>query len=227
MNKKILFAMLLTELMFVFVYAATRVGTSNPLLKDLYFWFDLDGEGRVPAIFSALQLAAVGGIWFYLAHKSALRLPRGYLVLFGSVFVFLAVDEWAQIHEQVRHFWRILKSGTAPWLYVGVGAWIPVYLLSGAIVAAVSAPFSILLWKRAQGAFKFLVLGGLLFLFGAVLLEISSYRMFRIFTSPLWYAAEVAVEEFFEMAGASLILYGVLKIASHPAHAQNVRAAQG
>jgi hypothetical protein len=54
--------------------------------------------------------------------------------------------------------------------------------------------------------------GAAVYVTGAAVLESIGYKMLSAGSTPSLYRAEVALEEFFEMMGASLILYAVLSL---------------
>jgi len=53
------------------------------------------------------------------------------------------------------------------------------------------------------------------FLLGGVGLEAIGYQFLRSGSTPLLYSAEVALEEFLEMSGASITLYGTILMLLH------------
>src|SRR5262249_1788101 len=56
------------------------------------------------------------------------------------------------------------------------------------------------------------MLGAVIYVLGAAVLESIGYKMLSSGATPMLYRVEVATEEFFEMLGASLILYAVLSM---------------
>ena len=69
------------------------------------------------------------------------------------------------------------------------------------------------MWTYFQPETLMIATGIAVFLFGAVVLEIISYQFLHDGATPLLYLAEVTFEEFLEMSGGSLILYGTIRFA--------------
>lgn len=92
------------------------------------------------------------------------------------------------------------------------GIWIPIYLLVSSVIVAFTYPHFRSIWLQAQREFIIMAFGAVLLLLGVVGLEIISYEFLRVDASVLLYKLEVAIEEFLEMTGASLILYGTLRL---------------
>jgi len=66
--------------------------------------------------------------------------------------------------------------------------------------------------------------GAAIYVTGAAVLESVGYKMLSAGSTLSLYRAEVAVEEFFEMMGASLILYAVLLFCCLPKNNRAWRA---
>lgn len=168
-------------IVFLGVLGVAEVKTGHPLEA-----FNLDHEYTVPATFSALlDLGAAVG-------AEALRRRTGRNVLFGLVvlFAFMALDEYASIHEHLERLTGIdwLKLYTPIFLYAAV-AWVAVLnafrdklfwlcMVGGAAAWSIAQVFELLEWK---GNVK----------------------------QPHYYAMMVP-EELLEMAGSGLFLLGML-----------------
>jgi hypothetical protein len=136
-------------------------------------------------------------------------LSSRFIFFAGIVFIFLSADEAATIHENLT---RIALKLDLRWLlFKGHGAWIPVYLSLGLIFLLVLRHHLLALWKHYRQETLVVIVGGIVFLVGVIGFEILSYSIRSIAsTSSILYQIEVLVEEFFEMSGISIILYGVM-----------------
>jgi hypothetical protein len=137
------------------------------------------------------------------------RLSSGFIFFAGIVFIFLSADEAALIHETLT--WIVLRLDLRWLLFKGHGAWIPVYLFLGLIFLLVLRHHLLALWKHYRQETLIVIVGGIVFLVGVIGFEILSYSIRSIASkSSILYQIEVLVEEFFEMSGISIILYGVM-----------------
>jgi len=208
---RLLFGLIFFELFLVLVFLADSL-LGNPMWI-VHFLFDLDQEFNIPAWFSSIQLFLIGIIFFLIArrtdssgHPSAL-----FLLSVGVVFVFLSADEIGSIHEKLTlvvsniEWWPKFKGGH--------GAWIPLYLGLCLIFFFTTYREFKAMWTYFQPETLIIATGIAVFLFGAVGLEIVSYQFLREGAPPLLYLAEVALEEFLEMSGGSLILCGTMLFA--------------
>lgn len=146
---------------------------------------DLDGEGKPPAAFSALLLAAAGVSCFAVRRVDGDR--RRWPVL-GSFFVFMAVDESLTLHETASRVtgvaWTVLY---APVIAFGGVAW----LLAGGRLRARGARGPVVAWVAGAVAWS-----------AAVVLEElqSGPETGRVAA----YSELATVEESLEMAGNAL-----------------------
>ncbi len=118
-----------------------------------WLW-NLDHEWNIPATLASIQLALVGVIALLTAASGgAGPLPnRLYFAGVGLVFLYLAYDEYALIHEYITHWSR---------LYVGLGAAV---VLATLVMAALSP-------KRRRIWHALLVAGLALSASGGILIE--------------------------------------------------------
>jgi hypothetical protein len=206
------------------------VGFSLLLIAAFFFdrligspiWFferlvNIDGENSFPAWFSSIQLFLIGGFLLLKGWRcDPARGPARWFYLLGAAgFMFLSADEALAIHESVTE--ALLKY---EWLFRfegDHGMWIPIYLAGMALLMALSWRQVLRLWNYERRAFLLMALGAAIFLFGAVGLEIVAYQFLQSASSL--YFVEVAAEEFLEMLGASIILYGSMNLLLEPAPA--------
>ena len=83
-------------------------------------------------------------------------------------------------------------------------------MAGGLILGLVSFKNLLAVWKHSRPEALIFLLGGMIFVAGGIGLEIVSYIFLRSGETPLLYNVEVLVEEFFEMAGVSVMLLGTL-----------------
>ncbi len=208
---RLLFGLIFFELFLVLVFLAdSLLGSPIWIVHSL---FDLDQELNIPTWFSSIQLFLIGITFFLIArqtdsshHPSAL-----FLTVVGVVFVFLSADEASSIHEKLT-----MVASSREWFPKfkgGHGSWIPIYLGLCLIFFFTAYRELKAMWTYFQPETLMIATGIAVFLFGAVVLEIISYQFLRDGATPLLYLAEVAFEEFLEMSGGSLILYGTIRFA--------------
>jgi hypothetical protein len=68
-------------------------------------------------------------------------------------------------------------------------------------------------WQAERRAARIALCGFTIVFLGGAVLETIGYKFFLDGTTPLLYQAEVCLEEFFEMLGASLIFYSTSLLA--------------
>jgi hypothetical protein len=151
-----------------------------------------------------------------LATLSPLRTQdhlRGLLLVLGGAFIFLSMDEAAGFHEKVT---TVMSRVTwAPRFSGGHGIWMFVYLaIAVALVAALFRPIIHLCRNYTRDVIGFAI--GLVVLgAGAVGVEAVGYEQLGANATLGTKTLQVAVEEFLEMLGASILLISALRFALH------------
>ena len=207
---KLFLTLICIELLLVVVYG-TDAWVQGPT-ERLHAVIDLDAEGNLPTWFSSFQLALIAiSLWALGARmRESHRPSRRFLRGCGGFFLLLSIDETAMMHE------RITASLGSRYI-----DWVPVYLgnhVYGSIlcvltlIACLAAAYPHLcgLWRMSRRASLIAAAGCGVYVTGAAVLETVGYRMLEAGVSLALYRVEVAAEEFLEMLGASMILYGVL-----------------
>lgn len=167
--------------------------------------FNFSAEKNIPTLFSSLALALSAALLSIIAttHK---RLKAPYLPWFGLtiVFLFLAIDETASIHEKLTLPVRE-SLNTSGLLYF---AWVIPYGMALAVFWVLYSRFLINLPRRTMILF---VLSGLTYVLGAIGLEmIGGLRADLHGSDDLVYLLIVTCEEFLEMLGIVIFIYALL-----------------
>lgn len=197
------------ELLLVFLYATlVYLGDERP---RFLIYFNLDGERTIPALFSSIQLMLVGLVfaWMNWLQRESQAVAQWFLVMGSLGFVFLGFDEAFAIHESITR-----QAQHVEWLprFNGrFGIWVVPYLAVLVVLVTLSLGQVIRLYRLNPKAFWIMALGGLLFLMGAVGVEILGYHIREHPHLHGSYLITIAVEEFLEMFGITLILYGALR----------------
>ena len=221
---KLFLTLICLELLLVVIYA-TDAWVQGPA-RQLHSLIDLDAEGNLPAWFSSFQLALIAiAFWVLAARLRATQRPsRRFMRACGGFFLLLSIDETAMFHE------RITESLGSRYL-----DWVPVYvnnhpgdaiICALVLVACMAAAFPHLrgLWQMSPRGSLIAAAGAAIYVTGAAVLESAGYKMLSAGSALSLYRAEVAVEEFLEMMGASLILYAVLLFCCLPKNNRAWRA---
>lgn len=214
--KKFLLILITIEIFFVIMHFVDVIFEQE--IWIIHNMFNLNRDISLPALFSSMQLFLVGIIWFMIARESRQpSLPSAiFLSLLGAGFIFLSIDEGIRIHENITLLLKHIEW--IPRFKGDHGIWIYIYLSLILIFFLIMYQEFLAIWKQFRNEAILMATGLVIFLSGAVGMEIMAYQyLMDSSTSPLlsllWYI-EVAVEEFLEMIGISLILYGVVLLYS-------------
>jgi hypothetical protein len=165
--------------------------------------FNMDSEVSIPTWY-AQTLLFVASCLFFVIALSAKHSTRYWYAL-SAIFIFVSIDEGASVHELLMDPVRNILNITSGPLYY---SWFIVYLGLFLILVALFFRFFLTLPLRLK---KLMVLSALIFLSGAVGLEIvggmiaSSPNM-----SNSLYAIVTTIEETLELLGASVLVYALL-----------------
>jgi hypothetical protein len=164
--------------------------------------FSLTHEGNVPTWFSTLLLVSVAGLSVMIALCQT-EARTGWWGL-GGLFLYLSIDEAAALHETFTTPLReALNLGG--YLYFG---WVLVGVPFVLIMALLFLPF---VWQLPRRTQITIVIAAMLYLIGALGIEVISANLwYQNDGTSLLYSAIGTVEEFCEMQGVIVLLYGLL-----------------
>lgn len=169
--------------------------------------FSVDQEANIPTWFTgavALYLAMIAAmIASVVKSQGNPAWPWRGISIMG---VYIAMDEVAGLHElaidPIRQNWDI-----GPWLYQ---AWV---IPAIALVVLISIIYSRFLWKLPMYSKFYLIVGGIIYVAGAIAVE--SMGGFILSTQGLsdWYVQLSHIEEFMEMMGLIIIVHSLAEYA--------------
>jgi hypothetical protein len=209
-----LFATLLAlDAVFVLLYLGA---VAVHLAHSRYFiLFNLDAEANPPSWYSGTQLFLVAIGFFVLAsrliperHKVAILRPL-WLVL-GIGFTLLSMDEIGSIHERIGSLlWKLQIFNR-----IGFGdQWMWLYAIFGVVLVLIYRKQIVLVWREWRFEVLLFVVGFAVLVLGAFVIEAIHLRFASHFHG-IWNYLEVAVEEGFEMLGATILILPAFRILS-------------
>jgi hypothetical protein len=186
-------------------YILTHIIAPEVRLGPIREFLNVDREVSMPTWFSATQLFIVAVVLWDHARNVG-ELHTFFLVL-ACGFLFLSMDEAAAVHDNI---FRFAQRRKLPWL-AGVEylAWMVPYALAGLLGIVICFRPAWSITRRFPREAGIIVLGGALFVGGGVGLEIVTHLLYVIAVDAHFFLA-VAAEEFCEMAGVTVMLYGFL-----------------
>ncbi len=194
---------------------ALRRLNADGSMTPLWPWFDLNGESNLPATFSALALLLAAYLLFSVA-SAVRRAGQPHHVpwlLLGAVFVVLAIDEAAGLHELLNRPVRgALHAGGIFYF-----AWVVPY-------AALLSLLLLALWRfmldLAPDTRRWFVVAGAVYVGGALLLEMVGARIWdNGGAAGRSYCVVTTIEEVLEMLGIAIFVRALV------AHRRRIRAA--
>lgn len=203
--KRVLVTLLGFEALLISGYCIMHIVAPGPHWGPLAVFINVDREVSMPTWFSSVQLVAVGFLLLVKARES--NELQHFLILVGLGFIFLSVDESAAIHEKlVDSARRSSVRWLSDWSYV---VWTVAYLAIGLLIVLVGyRPLSVI-WRKYRREAIWIAGGTTIFVIGGMGFEVLSRLLYTADINWRFLVA-VAAEEFFEMAGVSLILYGTM-----------------
>ncbi|MBC7896352.1 MAG: hypothetical protein H7066_13130 [Cytophagaceae bacterium] len=168
---------------------------------------DLDDEANFPSWYSSVQWAVVAALMGFAVYRLHKRGAKAALPLFilAAIFLGLSLDEIAQLHEK-------LSIGVSGKVGSGQGAlktlWLPALGIPLLIVLGVAASRAKVAFDEAPGSLKSLVIGLVIFAFGAFGIEpITSLVLHTSGPGFVW------LEETMEMLGVTFLLWSAFALA--------------
>lgn len=179
---------------------------SNEELLGLPRLFDMGQEANIPTYWSSLALL-VAGILPLLIARDCRRLERPFVshwTFLGLGFIYLSVDEAAQIHEGVvaMAWLHFFEPGEGIWHYV----WIIPAMAAVSVILLAYIPFLLHLPRRY--AVMFVTAAGL-FLGGSIGMEMVEATLDFHGRTSLMHVSRL-VEETLEISGVTWFVYALL-----------------
>ncbi len=180
-------------------------GMEDKVTRLLVKLFNVNLEANLPTYFSALVLLGDAILLAFIAFGSkAIGEKFWHWIGLSAIFVFISLDEMIQIHEQLRAPMEALFN-TSGLLYF---AWFIPYL---AMVVLIGIAYFKFMMRLPKKILKLFILAGIVFVFGAVGMEMLGGMHAEINTEyTLTYALMYSFEEFLEMSGAALFFYALI-----------------
>ena len=181
------------------VYSTLVFGHDS--MQGILWLFTFGRESNIPTWYTAVLLLASAGAAFLCLQADGAGRRRRYWTGLVIIFLYLSVDEAAEIHELVGRLATFIKATGV--LYY---RWVLPFGLLALAIGCVYLRFLFLLPRDV--ALLFFV-GGVLYVAGAIGFEILGAleaEAFRYRNLPM--LVYVTIEETFEMGGPSLFLYG-------------------
>jgi hypothetical protein len=172
--------------------------------------FDVNAENNVPTFFSAFLLLACAGLLAVVARRPNVPSREArYWGWLGAIFLFLALDEDASIHELFIEPIRYTLDLDGL-LYF---AWVLPY---GIAMAAVGLLYLRFVFRMPEPTRYLTIAAGGLYLAGALGFEMIGGWYLSVISGEIDfpYLVIVAGEEFLEMCGSILFLYTLLDFLS-------------
>lgn len=203
--KRLLVVLIVFECLLVAIFAFDTFVDHG--LNIVGQFFDLDGEATIPAWFSSMQLSIIALVFLLKARQPSSETVL--LTVLGLGFLFLSADEAATIHESINPIlaWRV---EWLPRFRFNHGIWIFLYLAAAVAALLPLRRQLVALWLAYRFEASLMMTGLALFVAGGIGLEIVAYQFLGATLTPRLYPIEVAAEEFLEMSGMSVVLFGAL-----------------
>lgn len=188
-------------------YVEAYAGTQSPhILSELVRLFNINRESSIPTWYASSLLLICAILLGLIAHIKFLRQEshRRYWAGLALIFLYLSIDEAAEIHERLTEPLQTAFNTSGP-LYF---AWMVVFIPLVVIFGVVYFRFWLNLESRIR---KLFLLAGVIYIGGAVGVEmIGSNLWYADGGTSLFYSTIGTIEEFLEMLGAATLIYTLL-----------------
>ena len=171
--------------------------------------FLLDVEKNLPTLYAGLSLILSSLLLYFCGFNEVNKLKKINFNLMSLFFLFLAADEIFMIHEIFGPIFRKLLNPSS-FLYF---AWVVPY---GILTLIVSFYFYGFIRKLPKEIFKLILISGIIFIFGELILEMFGAFIYTINNKELSFAYLFlsSTEEILAMSGIVLFNFTLLKLLS-------------
>ena len=206
-GRMLLLVVIVLEVGLVVIYLAGIVLTGKA-----YPLFNMDGQMTISSLLQALQLLLIGVIALSLLiwnRNSRYPPSKFFLSTITLLFTYASVDEVFKVHLQLHNLLHTPHHRD----------WMPLYLVVGISTLVGFHRDFIAIWHFHPKVMRLVALGMGIFILGGFGGEILKYPLLQLILTQteqpsqlkivLGEALRVAVEEFSELIGESLTLYGM------------------
>ena len=206
-GKLLLLVLISLEIILFLLYLSGIIFTGKA-----YSAFDMDRQMTIPSLLQSFQLFLIGFIalsLFITGRHSSQPPSRPFLLTVALLFIYGSIDEIFKIHLQLQHLLSTPHQRD----------WMPLYLAIGITTPLVFHRDFIALWHFHRKAIVFVALGMGIFILGGFGSEVFKHELVQAILSAMLRQDDfisifiekfrVAVEEFSEMLGESITLYGL------------------
>ena len=166
--------------------------------------FNFDKEANIPTLFSSLLLFISSALLFIIYRTSSSK--RFYWIILSLIFLFLCIDETAQIHE-------IFNNRKSPFEIINrtqiKHLWVLPYFMLVLLVGLFFKKFLFTLPTKTRNLF---ILSGIIYVTGAIGLEVLQ-EILKIYNPDINIVILkllYSLEEACEMVGISIFIYALL-----------------
>ena len=169
-------------------------------------YFDVGKERNIPTLYSVIGLTVAATLLATNARHSWEKRDgqHRYWAGLALIFLFLAFDEGTRIHEMMS---GVMERWVTPKGYL-YWPWVIPYGFAVLVLAAVYLRFLVRLSRTTRYYF---ILAALLFLGGAIGVEMLSAWEKDLNDYTILYSVLYSLEEFLEMIGVAVFIYALLK----------------
>jgi hypothetical protein len=176
------------------------------LAKLFFRLFNLDEEANIPSLFSSIELLFASLLLFLVSKLEAVG--KRYWLFLGGVFLYLCIDETAQLHEIIiglKSRFEILNASN-----MRTSVWVIPYGFGVVMVGIALVKFIFVLPPKTRNLF---ILSGLIFVGGAAGIEVleEQFKILHGDSYSLTLKLLYHLEELCEMSGVAIFIYGLLK----------------
>jgi hypothetical protein len=201
-----------------FLWVAAVLTVINSVLLFFYFYLDDDElfglidlfdfaiEGNIPTLYAAVAILFCSALLALITHANWHR-PDGrrfYWLGLTILFLFLAIDEGAAIHEAVGSYLERYLSAKGFLYYL----WVVPYGIATVVLGLVFLKF---VWELPKNTRVRFIVAGVIFLTGVLGIEMLGAREADLHgTETVAYCILYSLEEMLEMLGIILFIYALL-----------------
>jgi len=181
------------------------LGFDSVITQAFYYAFDMDGEDNIPSAFSFLILISAAALLILIGLTTLVKQNRKFWLVLSFIFVFLACDEFMQIHE---HLGLYMKAHSTSSVGGSDFVWVLPYGIFALVVGVFLLRFVLRLPKKTRNLF---FLSGFIYVFSALIIDYVQGIIQKQGMDKLYYKVLTCIEEPGEMIGIILFIYALLE----------------